>query len=92
MKLHKQGKQTVTKYIGFGRYEEIPSPICVGAKAVYSGYSFAIVKRWKSVTCKHCLSKNIQNNKIGGTELNFNGISYNRNSDEIFGKKISVYN
>jgi len=55
MKIHKAGKQKVTRYAGFGYYEEIPSPLCVGAKAVYGGKSFLIHRLKKKVTCKHCL-------------------------------------
>ena len=53
--IHKQGKQTVTVYAGFGQYEERPSPLCVGAKAVYHGKNFYVHRNWKYVTCKHCL-------------------------------------
>ena len=40
--IHKQGKQTVTLYVGFGQYVERPSPLCVGAKAVYNGKNFYV--------------------------------------------------
>ena len=53
--IHKQGKQTVTVYAGFGQYVERPSPLCVGAKAVYNGKNFYVHRNWKYVTCKHCL-------------------------------------
>ena len=55
--IHKTGPQKVTKYTGFGRYEQIPSPLCVGAKAIYSGKSFLVHRLTKYVTCKHCLGK-----------------------------------
>ena len=57
MKIHKIGKQTVTKYAGFGQHQEIPSPLCVGAKMVYRGKSYHVHRMWKYVTCKHCLNK-----------------------------------
>ena len=53
--IHKIGPQKVTKYVGFGRYEEIPAPLCVGAKEVYAGRSFFVHRLRKYVTCKHCL-------------------------------------
>ena len=55
MKVHKQGKQMVTRYAGFGQYEEIPAPLCVGAKPIYDGKCYYIHRLWKYVTCKHCL-------------------------------------
>lgn len=55
--VHKQGKQMVTKYAGYGIYEQIASPLCVGAKAVYAGNSYLLTRMWKRVTCKHCLNK-----------------------------------
>lgn len=55
--IHKQGRETVTVYIGFGQYDERPSPLCVGAKAVYAGKNFYVHRNWKYVTCKHCLHK-----------------------------------
>lgn len=57
MIIHKAGKQRVTKYMGFGSYALIPSPMCVGAKAVYGGKSYHVHRMWKYVTCKHCLAK-----------------------------------
>ena len=56
-KIHKQGKQTATVYVGLGQYTELASPLCVGAKAVYRGRQYYISRYWKHVTCKHCLSK-----------------------------------
>jgi hypothetical protein len=56
-KVHKIGKQKVTRYAGFGQYERIPSPLCIGAKAVYDGKSYYVHRMWKYVTCKHCLKK-----------------------------------
>jgi len=55
MKIHKAGKQRVTRYIGFGQYEQIPAPLCVGAKPVYNGKSYYIHRLKSKVTCKHCL-------------------------------------
>jgi len=55
MKIHKTGKQKVNRYAGFGQYEDIPAPLCVGAKAVYDGKSFLIHRLKSKVTCKHCL-------------------------------------
>ena len=57
MIIHKQGKQKVNRYAGFGRYEDIPAPLCVGAQAVYKGKTFYLHRNWKHVTCKHCLKK-----------------------------------
>ena len=57
MKVHKIGKQTATAYAGFGQYEEVSAPLCVGAKALYDGKSFNVTNYWKHVTCKHCLNK-----------------------------------
>lgn len=57
MKTHKIGKQKATRYAGFGHYERIPTPLCVGAKAVYDGKSFFVHRMWKYVTCKKCLAK-----------------------------------
>jgi hypothetical protein len=59
MKIHKIGKEKVTKYVGFGKYEEISSPLCVGAKAVYSGKSYYVHRLWKFVTCLHCKKKRL---------------------------------
>jgi len=55
--IHKQGRETATKYVGFGQYEEIKAPLCVGAKMLYKGFSYYIHRNWKYVTCKHCLKK-----------------------------------
>lgn len=55
MKIHKAGSQKVTRYVGFGHYEEVPAPLCVGAKAVYEGKSFLVHRLKSKVTCKHCL-------------------------------------
>jgi len=55
--IHKAGKQKVNRYIGFGQYEDIAAPLCVGAKAVYNGNSYIVYREWKYVTCKHCLRK-----------------------------------
>jgi len=57
MVIHKQGKQTAEKYIGFGQYEQVKAPLCVGAKALWKGQSFYTHRLWKYVTCKHCLKK-----------------------------------
>jgi len=53
--IHKKGKQHVEKYIAFGNYENVPSPLCVGAKMLWKGYSYYVTNYWKDVTCKHCL-------------------------------------
>lgn len=53
--IHKKGRETATKYVGFGQYTQIPSPLCVGAKMLYKGYSYYVARNWKDVTCKHCL-------------------------------------
>ena len=55
--IHKAGYKKVNKYVGFGQYENIPAPLCVGAKSVYGGKSYFIHRMWKYVTCKHCLRK-----------------------------------
>jgi hypothetical protein len=55
MVIHKQGKQYAERYAGFGRYEKVPSPLCVGAKMVWRGYSYYVHRNWSKVTCKHCL-------------------------------------
>ena len=57
MKIHKAGKQTVNRYLGFGQYEKIPAPLCVGSKAVYNGRAFLVHRLKSQVTCKHCLKK-----------------------------------
>ena len=57
MKIHKAGNQKVSRYVGFGHYEYVPAPLCVGAKSVYAGKSFEVVRLWRHVTCKHCLRK-----------------------------------
>jgi len=62
--IHKKGKQTATKYGGFGHYVEVPSPICVGAKALYNGKSYFVAHFWRDVTCKHCLKKRPHNKTI----------------------------
>ena len=38
--IHKKGLQTAERYIGFGQYDLVPSPLCVGAKMLYNGYSY----------------------------------------------------
>ena len=58
--VHKTGKQTATRYAGLGRYVEVPTPLCVGAKAVYEGKSFHVHRLWKYVTCKHCLKRRMK--------------------------------
>jgi len=55
MKVHKKGPQKVEVYIGFGQYEYIAAPLCVGAKAVYEGKSYLVHRLKSKVTCKHCL-------------------------------------
>lgn len=55
MKIHKAGPQKVNKYVGLGYYEDVPAPLCVGAKAVYEGKSFLVHRLKSKVTCKHCL-------------------------------------
>jgi len=57
MKIHKADRQKVNRYVGFGQYEDVPAPLCVGAKAVYDGKSFLIHRLKTKVTCKHCLRK-----------------------------------
>lgn len=57
MKIHKTGPKTVSKYVGFGHYEEIPTPLCVGAKGLYNGNSYECSRMWKHVSCKNCLNK-----------------------------------
>lgn len=55
--IHKKGKQTAEKYIGLGQYDQVPAPLCVGAKMLWKGYSYYLSARWVDVTCKHCLRK-----------------------------------
>lgn len=55
--IHKIGSQKVNFYVGFGQYQDRPSPLCIGAKAVYGGKNFYVHRNWKYVTCKHCLNK-----------------------------------
>jgi len=55
MKIHKAGKQKVTRYIGFGQHEDVPAPLCVGAKPIYSGKKYLIHRLKSKVTCKRCL-------------------------------------
>jgi len=55
--IHKSGPEKVNRYIGFGQYEDVLAPYCVGAKAVYNGKSFYTHRLWEHVTCKHCLRK-----------------------------------
>lgn len=55
MKIHKTGKQKVNRYVGFGQYEDVLAPLCVGAKSVYKGKSYMMSRLWKDVDCKHCL-------------------------------------
>jgi len=55
MIIHKQGKRNVNVYIGFGQYDYIRSPLCVGAKLIYEGKTYLTHRLWKYVTCKHCL-------------------------------------
>lgn len=57
MKIHKQGKETAWGYIGFGRYQEVPSALCEGAQGLYRGRKFQLHSNWKYVTCKKCLAK-----------------------------------
>lgn len=58
MRAHKANyKDLVSVYLGFGEYAEICSPVCVGAKAMWNGQSFKLVRNWKDVTCKHCLKR-----------------------------------
>jgi hypothetical protein len=62
MIIHKQGNQKVNIYAGFGQYQDIPAPLCVGAKSVYKGKSYYLHRNWKYVTCKHCLKKKLTTN------------------------------
>ena len=55
MKLHKLGKETAEFYCGFGRYESVTAPLCVGAKGLWAGKSYQVVYKWANVTCKNCL-------------------------------------
>lgn len=62
--IHKQGKEKATRYAGFGQYELIHSPLCVGAKALYAHKSYYLHRNWKYVTCKHCLKKRAIKEKL----------------------------
>lgn len=55
--IHKRGDTYTEKYIGFGQYELVYGPLCVGIKMLYKGYSYPISDDWSDVTCKHCLAK-----------------------------------
>jgi hypothetical protein len=55
--IHKQGKQKVERYLGFGQYDLVGSPLCVGAKMLYKGNAYYISRKWDKVTCKHCLKR-----------------------------------
>jgi len=55
--VHKQGCETVSKYICFGYKEEVRAPLCAGARGLYKGKSYLVHRNWKYVTCKHCLKK-----------------------------------
>ena len=72
MKIHKAGKQTILTYAGLGAYKEVPTPLCVGAKALYNGKSFQVHRLWKNTTCKHCLKK--RKKKIGLSQKTINDI------------------
>lgn len=54
-KIHKIGKESSERYAGFGQYEQVPAPLCDGAKGLWSGKSYIVSRRWASVTCKKCL-------------------------------------
>ena len=68
MVIHKQGKRKVKKYVAFGQYELIPTPLCVGGKALYQGKSFYVHREWKYVTCKHCLKKKPEHRTTADTQ------------------------
>ena len=54
-KIHKQGKETVTTYGGFGAYDIVKAPLCAGARGLYRGNRYHVHRNWKYVTCKKCL-------------------------------------
>lgn len=55
MIVHKQGREKVSAYIGWGLYQPAPTPLCVGKKAYYAGKRYWMHRLWKNVTCKDCL-------------------------------------
>lgn len=55
--IHKQGKETVDRYMAFGQYETVKAPLCAGAKGLYAKKTYYTHRNWKYVTCKHCLRK-----------------------------------
>ena len=57
MVIHKIGKKTATKYMGWGQYGKIPAPLGVGAKGLYALKTYYLHRLWSKVTCKHCLKK-----------------------------------
>lgn len=60
--IHKQGRKTIEIYAGFGTYEQMPIPLCVKPKRMYSGKgTYTMHRLWKYVTCKHCLRKRNEN-------------------------------
>jgi len=56
-KVHKTGKEKVEKYWGFGSYNKVSTPLCDGAKGLWSGKTYLLHRNWKAVTCKKCLKK-----------------------------------
>jgi hypothetical protein len=57
MIVHKIGPQKAERYVGFGQYEQISSPLCEGSKGLWKGRSYRVARYWKHVTCKKCLRK-----------------------------------
>lgn len=63
MKIHKIGSDKIAKYVAFGQYEFTLTPLCVGGKMLYKGFSFLVSHFWRNVTCKHCLKMRKENKK-----------------------------
>ena len=59
MKIHKSAKGIYADNGIFDR-REIPTPLCDGARGLYSGKSYRVHRMWAAVTCKKCLKKRVK--------------------------------
>lgn len=55
--IHKEGKEAVEIYVGFGQYETVKAPLCVGLRGLRQKKTYQTHRNWKYVNCKHCLKK-----------------------------------
>lgn len=55
--IHKQGSESVNRYVAFGQYEKVKAPLCDGTKGLWAGKSYCVSRNWSKVTCKKCLAK-----------------------------------